>query len=65
MISLLLLAISVIFYWIAKKYYSRHEYDMVHFETKGSILCIISILLFIVSTVMAVSSAYNKISDAF
>ena len=65
MISLLLLVISIIIYKIAEKYYSRHEYDMVHFETKGSILCIISILLFIVSTVMAVFSAYNKISDGF
>lgn len=63
MISLLLLVISVIFYWIAEKYYSRREYDMVHFETKGSILCIISIVFFLGSTAMAIYSAYKIISN--
>ena len=63
MISLLLLAISVIFYWIAERYHYRKEGGFIYFETKGSILCIISIVFFLASTAMAIYSAYNSISN--
>jgi hypothetical protein len=49
-------------YKIAENYYSKQEEEFLCFETKGSVLCIISVLLFVASTILAIFSAYQNVS---
>jgi hypothetical protein len=63
MISLLLLVISVVIYGIAHEKFSTREGKYIIFGKTGSILCIISLVIFIASTAIAVYNAYYHLAD--
>lgn len=63
MISLLLLAISIILYCIAQEKLSRQNGKYIIFDTAGSVVCVISLLFFLASTILALYNAYYHISN--
>lgn len=63
MISLLLLAISIALYGIAQEKLSRQDSKYIIFDNAGSVICIISLLFFLASTVLALYNAYYHISN--